>query len=189
VIPLDDGVIIDLLFKRCETAIEETRRKYGQRLIRTANNILNNIEDAEECVSDALMKAWASIPPNRPEMLGAYLMKIVRNLSINRLESRNASKRGGGETDLLLSELEECLPSPTGTEDEYESLVVTNAIGAFLNKQDKTARVAFILRYFHGDSINEITQRFKMNESKVKSILFRMRKKLRKHLEKEGIII
>jgi len=186
---MEDNAILDMFFARQEMAIDETRSKYGKRLFRTSMNILHSNEDAEECVSDTLLKAWNVIPPTRPELLGAFLVKIARNLSINKWEAKSAAKRGGGETNLVLSELEECLPSEGGPEQEHEAASITKAINDFLEKIDKTARVAFVLRYFHGESIKTICERFQMSESKVKSILFRTRKKLRAHLEKEGIAI
>jgi len=189
VVNVEDSAILDMFFGRQESAIDETRNKYGKRLFRTSKNILHSNEDAEECVNDALMKAWEAIPPNRPAMLGAFLAKIVRNLSINKWEAKSAAKRGGGETNLVLSELEECIPAQGGPEQEHEAALVTEAINTFLNDIDKTARVAFVLRYFHGESIRAISERFKMSESKIKSILFRTRKKLKVHLEKEGIAI
>jgi len=186
---MDDHIILDLFFSRQESAIDETKRKYGQRLHRTAMNILQSKEDAEECVSDTLFQAWEAIPPSRPTSFGAYLAKIARNLSLNKWAAGRADKRGGGEMFLLLDELEECLPAPGGLEEAYEAALVTDAINAYLNTVDKTARVTFVLRYFHGESIGEISGRFQMSESKIKSMLFRTRKKLRVHLEKEGVVL
>jgi len=186
---VEDSLIIDMFFARQELAIEETKRKYGRRLFRTSNNVLSNSEDAEECVNDTLLKAWDVIPPSRPVMLGAFLAKIARNLSINKWEAKGAAKRGGGETNLLLSELEECIPALSGTEKEYESKLVGEAINSFLIKEKQAARVVFVLRYFNGESINAISERFKMSESKIKSMLFRTRKKLKDYLEKEGLTI
>jgi RNA polymerase sigma-70 factor (ECF subfamily) len=116
-------------------------------------------------------------------------MKIARNRSLNRWEARKAAKRGGGEADVLLGELEGCIPSSNTTEQLHEVSLTTAAINHFLAKADKTARVAFVLRYFHGESIAALAIRFNMTESKVKSILFRQRKKLRAHLEREGITV
>ena len=186
---MEDSLILDMFFSRQESAIAETRRKYGNRLFRTSRNIVRSNEDAEECVNDTLLKAWEAIPPTRPAMFGAFLVKITRNLSLNKWEAKNAAKRGGGETNLLLDELEECLPSASTPEKEHEAALVTRAINSFLSNIDKTARVAFVLRYFHGESIRAISDRFQMSESKVKSMLFRTRKKLRAHLEKEGVVI
>jgi len=188
---LDDNHILDLFFARQEDALEITKRKYGQRLLRTAMNILHNIQDAEECVSDTLLNAWNAIPPNRPAMLGAFLAKISRNLAINKWKAKSAARRGGGEMPLMLSELEDCIPSTkTGTpETTYEANQITAAINDCLNSMDQTVRVAFVLRYFHGESIASICARFNISESKAKSMLFRARKKLKTHLEKEGVSI
>jgi len=186
---LEDKEIIALFFERREEALDETRQKYGRRLFFTSMNILRNHEDAEECVSDTLFKAWEAIPPNRPTMFGAFLAKITRNLSINKWKAQTADRRGGGEMELLLGELEDCIPiSKTGLpEAAYEAQTVTEAINDCLHDMDQTARVTFVLRYFHGASIRDIAERFDMSESKVKSLLFRSRKKLGAHLEREGV--
>ena len=188
---MDDSRIIELFFKRKESALENVRLKYGQRLFRTAMNILSNIQDSEECVNDTLFKAWEAIPPNRPAMLGAFLAKISRNIALNKWKAKNAERRGGGETTLVISELEDCIPSPSSNspEAEYDSNVTTAAINDCLNAMNQTMRVVFVLRYFHGESIANISERFGMSESKVKSMLHRSRKKLKVNLEREGIVV
>ena len=186
---MEDSAILDMFFNRQESGITEARLKYGKRLFRISKNILHSNEDSEECVNDTLLKAWEVIPPNRPTMFGAFLAKISRNLSINRWEAKSAAKRGGGETDLMLSELENCIPSANEPEAEYEASLVTAAIDTFLSTLEQQPRVTFVLRYFHGESVRAISERFKVSESKVKSILFRVRKKLGMYLEKEGITI
>ena len=188
---MDDNKILDLFFERREEALEHTKRKYGNRLMRSAMNILYNHQDAEECVNDTLLRAWRAIPPGRPAMFGAFLAKISRNLAINKWQSKTTERRGGGEATLMLGELEDCIPSPAGgtPEAEYNSRLVTEAINEFLGTLDQTARVAFVLRYFHGESIASICARFNMSDSKAKSLLFRTRKKLKTHLEKEGVLI
>ena len=189
---MEDNEILDLFFARREKALYETQQKYGQRMFKSAMNILNNIQDAEECVNDTLAKAWEAIPPKSPAMLGAFLSKITRNLSINKWKAKGAARRGGGEADLLLSELEDCMPLTKNIlepEKEYESHLVTEAINNCLSSMDQTARIAFVLRYFHGESIRNICERFNMSESKAKSLLFRSRKKLKAYLEKEGVVL
>ena len=186
---LEDREILDLYFNREEAALSETRLKYGMRMYKVAINILRLNEDAEEIVNDTLLKAWEAIPPSRPEFFGAFLAKISRNLSINKYQARGAAKRGGGEVSLFLSELGDCIPAQGGPESEYESARVKDAINQGIAKLDKTARAAFILRYFHGESIRDVCERFGMSESKVKSILFRARKKLGAFLEKEGVVL
>ena len=186
---MDDNDILDLYFDRDESAITETRVKYGLRIFKISINILRAKEDAEECVNDTLLKAWDAIPPSRPGLLGAYLAKIARNLSINKWQARGAAKRGGGEASLILSELVDCIPAKGGPEQEYESARVQEAINSCLATMDKSTRAAFVLRYFHGESIRGICERFDISESKAKSILFRARKKLGAYLKKEGVTI
>lgn len=188
---MDDNEIVNMFFARQEDAIEICKRKYGQRLTRSAMNILHNGQDAEECVNDALFKAWEAIPPSRPEMLGAFLSKISRNLAINKWKSKNAARRGGSDTTIMLGELEDCIP--TASHDKPEEMhaanQVTAAINACLNNMEKIMRMAFVLRYFHGESIASICARLDMSESKAKSMLLRARKRLKAHLEKEDITI
>ena len=147
---MDDKDILDLFFERREEALDETRRKYGRRLFFSAMNILHNHQDAEECVSDTLLNAWEAIPPSRPTMFGAFLAKITRNLSLNKWKAQHAERRGGGEVELLLSELEDCVPSSKShiPEEALESQHITEAINDCLRELDQTARVAFVLRYF-----------------------------------------
>ncbi|MCL2368505.1 MAG: RNA polymerase sigma factor [Oscillospiraceae bacterium] len=188
---MEDYEILNLFFARQEVALQETERKYGGRLFSTAMNILHNSQDAEECVSDTLHKAWETIPPTRPVLFGAFLAKITRNLSLNRWKSQRTERRGGDEVELLLGELEDCVPGARGDRPEaaYEAQLVTEAINHCLGAMEQRVRVAFVLRYFHGESIANICERFDMSESGVKSLLFRARKKLSAHLEKEGVLL
>lgn len=186
---MEDSKILDMFFERKEQAMEETRLKYGSRLFRSAMNVVYNNQDAEECVNDTLLKAWQVIPPTRPTMFGAFLAKISRNLAINKWKSKTAARRGGGEIDLMLSELEDCIPSKQHEpERAYETALLTQTINSYLASMEQTARIAFVLRYFHGESILSISEHFNISESKVKSMLFRARNKLAAHLEKEGVL-
>ena len=186
---MDDHAIMDLFFKRQEIALSKSEEKYGKRMHNVAYNILNSDEDAQECVNDTLLKAWNTIPPERPAFLGAFLSKITRNLAINKWKSQRAKKRGGSEVTLLLDELQDCIGTSSGPEEAYESAVVAKAINTYLNSIEQVSRVTFILRYFHGESIENISQRLQISESNVKSKLFRTRKKLSAYLEKEGIAV
>ena len=186
---LDDIKIIDLYWERSESAIDETSLKYGNYCTKIAINILQNREDSEECVSDTYLKAWDAIPPQRPAKLSAFLGRITRNLSFNRFTARNTQKRGGTNIELLLSELEECIPSDSSVEADYEAGQTARIIDAFLASAKPDNRIIFVRRYWYADSITEIASRFDMSESKVKSILFRTRNKLKDYLEKEGVVL
>lgn len=186
---MEDDKIIDLYWARQETAIMETDRKYGNYCRSISLHILKNQEDTEECVNDTWMRAWDTMPPKRPDFLGAFLGKIVRNLAISRYRMTHAQKRGSGEVDLLLMELEECLPSAKSVEEEIEGKETAAAISRFLYMVDEESRNIFVRRYFYADSVKEVADRFEVSESKVKSQLFRLRNRLKDYLEKEGITI
>jgi len=164
-------------------------QKYGRILHKVAYNILHDGQDAEECVNDTLMQAWKAIPPKQPEFFGAYLAKITRNFSLQRWRAAGTQKRGGGQGNLILDELGETIPHPESVEQSHDYSQTVRAINLYLSKIDADTRIVFVRRYFFGDSVQEICTRFGAGQSKIKSMLFRARQKLRNHLEQEGIII
>ena len=186
---MTDCDIVKLYLNRSEKAINETDKKYGRYCMTVAENILRNKADSEECVNDTYLKAWNSIPPQKPQKLSTYLGKITRNLAINRYNHYSAQKRCGNETELILSELENCLPSESTTEKAFDEMLLVKSIEAFLKEQSKEKRRIFLLRYWYAFSISEIAKEISQSESKVTSTLFRLRLKLKEHLEKEGIFI
>ncbi len=178
---MTDREIVDLYFRRSETAVKETKIKYG-RLIRSIFiNICGADGDVDECVSDTLMALWNAIPPLRPDSFSAYLSKVARNISVNRL------KRGrSGPVPLCLEELGECVPGPSDLQREAETGEIGEIINRFLGKLPKRSRGIFIKRYFYGCGIKEIADFYDMKENAVKQLLFRLRAKLKNSLEKEG---
>lgn len=186
---MKDEEIVALYWERDEKAITATSDKYGSYCHSIAHNILHNNEDVQECVNDTWLGAWKSMPPHRPERLSAYLGKITRNLSLNRFKQYTAEKRGAGQTELVLSELEDCIPARTSVEQVIEEMALAGSISLFLRAQPPQKRNIFIRRYWYLCPIRDIAAAFGMSESKVTSLLFRMRSELKTHLEKEGIIL
>jgi len=186
---LTDVEILDLYWARSELAIGETAQQYGPYCLAIALNILRNREDSDECVNDTYLNAWNAIPPQRPSALSAFLGRITRNLSFDRYKARKAQKRYGNETALILSELEDCIPSSYKADEEIEARVLEETIDNFLTTVGKDDRVFFVRRYWYADSISGIAKRFVVNESRVKTSLFRTRNKLRIILEREGILV
>ena len=184
-----DHEIIELYWARNESAITATAEKYGNYCHTIAYNILRNKEDAEECANDTYLGAWNSIPPQRPNRLSIYLGKITRNLALNRYKRYTAEKRGHGQVVLALSELEACVPSETTVEQTVEENELAAAIDRFLYAKPKLNRNIFVRRYYHLYAIRDIADAYGMSESKVTSLLFRMRNELRRFLEKEGIML
>lgn len=186
---MKDAEIVELYWNRDEAAITATSERYGNYCYSIAYHILQCSEEAKECVNDTYWKAWLSIPPQRPSRLATYLGKITRNLSLDRLKRLNAQKRGNGQVKLALQELENCIPAATDLDQIADEIVLANAINQFLRAQSRTERNIFVGRYWHLYSIADLAQAYSMHESKVASLLFRMRQKLKHHLEKEGIYI
>jgi len=186
---MKDKEIMALYWNRDEAAVAATADTYGNYCYCIAYNILRNNEDAEECVNDTWLSAWKSIPPQRPDRLSTYLGKITRNLSLNRYKLLTAQKRGYGQVALALSELEECIPAQRDMEQIVDEMVLVNSIECFLRVQSRTARNIFIGRYWYLYPIRELARAYRMSESKVASLLYRMRIKLKMHLEKEGIAL
>lgn len=184
---MKDNELIDLYWSRDEAAITATADTYGNYCYSIAYNILYNNEDAEECVNDTWLNAWKSIPPQRPNRLSTYLGKITRNLSLNRYKLLTAQKRGNGQVELALSELEGCVPAQGNMEQITDEMVLVRAIETFLRAQPRTERNIFIGRYWYLYPIRDLAEAYRMSESKVASLLYRMRNKLKLHLEKEGI--
>lgn len=186
---MDDDKIIDLYWERSEVAISETANKYGRYCHYISYNILHNAEDAEECVNDTFLGAWNSMPPQRPNNLSTFLGKITRNLSLNKYELYNAKKRGLGQTELVLSELNDCIPAPDNVVQATEEMILVESINQFLYNLSDVKQKVFVLRYWYLSSIKNIAQQYEMTENKVASMLFRMRKELKLYLEKEGIML
>ncbi len=180
---LEDKEIVDLYWARLEQAIVESKSKYGACCRGIAYRILQNNEDADECENDTYLRAWNAMPPSRPKFLGAFLSRIARNISIDLYEKRRAAKRGGGQTSLVLHELEECIPDVgLRAEDDIDSCGLSNSLDLFLGGLSKEARIFFIQRYWMSCSIAEIAIKNNASEGKVKMSLHRTRRALRKHL-------
>lgn len=186
---MEDAAIIDLYWARDEAALRESHLKYGSFCGAIAKNILSSREDAEECVNDTWLRAWNAIPPARPSPLRAFLGRITRNLSLDRFRASRAQRRGGGEIAILLDELGQCIPSDSSVEGVFDAKQTAAAITRFLDAQPELQRQVFLRRYWFGDSIHAIAERFALNEGTVKSGLFRTREKLRLALEQEGVAL
>ena len=184
---MEDAAIVDLYFDRDEEAIACSRDKYGRMLFGIALNILRLREDAEECENDTYFTAWNKIPPDKPTMLGAYLSRITRYLSLNRRKKDEAEKRPQ-RLSAIESELLECLPDNETPETVFENGCLRETINSFIRVQKQEERIVFLRRYFYGDSIDKIAGRTGFSESKIKSILHRLRARLKETLEKEGLL-
>ena len=184
---MEDERIIELYFSRDERALKETADKYGSYLMTIANNILNQLEEAEECVNDTYLRAWNSIPPTRPNRFNVFLAGIVRNLAIDRYRKKRTVKNGGGQVALCLDELSECIGERDVDIDDANEL--KNALNGFLKGIKTRQKDIFLLRYYYLLPIEDVAKRCKCSKASEKMSLHRTRKELRNYLEKEGISI
>ena len=184
---MDDRRIVELFLERSEEAILETDIKYGRYCHKIAFNVLGNDEDSEECVNDAYMRAWGSIPPNEPDSMASYIGRITRNLALDKLRQKQSDKRGNGEVPVVLDELAECVSGVDELERRQDSEEITNAINSFLETLSATERGVFMRRYWMMESIADVAGLYGISVSKTTTMLFRLRGRLKKHFMKEGI--
>lgn len=184
---MDDNKIVELLFARNEDGIKHMDDTYGRRLFALADNIVRNDQDAEESVSDTYMKAWDTIPPQKPMHLFAYLAKICRNFALKKLDWKQAAKRNA-EVVSLTQEMETCIPD-TSRDREIEAKELGRILDAFLRTLTEENLLVFMRRYWYVDTIAEIAARYGISESAVNMRLNRTRAKLSAYLNKEGICL
>lgn len=182
---MNDSKIVELLFARNEDGIKHMDDTYGRRLFALADNIVRNDQDAEESVSDTYMKAWDTIPPQKPMHLFAYLAKICRNFALKKLDWKQAAKRNA-EVVSLTQEMETCIPD-TSRDAEVEARELGRILDAFLRTLSEENLLVFMRRYWYVDTIAEIAARYGISESAVNMRLNRTRAKLSAYLKKEGI--
>ena len=185
---MDDKKIIELFWARDEAAIGETEKKYGKLARYVASNILSSREDAEECVNDALLALWNSIPPEKPDNLCAYIARLVKNLALKRTRSNNAWKRRANY-NASGDELLDLIPDGKSIAEEYEVKQIGTVVNGFLAGLSARDRDVFVMRYWYGDTVHEVSRQTKLSESLIKSLCERLKKKLREELAKEGIIV
>lgn len=184
---MNDKDIVQLFFERSQQAITELSQKYGKLCFHIALNILKCNEDAEECENDTYLRTWNNIPPDDPMCLKAYVSRIVRNLALSKYRYNHRQMRDS-HLQVYLSELQDCIPASQNVEASADD-TVNSAIQAFLSTQDLAARVLFIQRYFYMESISVLSKRFGLKESNISTKLNRTRAKLKRYLEKEGIML
>lgn len=183
---MEDAQLIAMFYQRSEQAIAGLKERYGSLCLSVARRILPDARDAEECLSDVLLKIWNSIPPEQPECLPAYLSRITRNAALDRYSYNHAEKRSTALTNAF-EELEYSLAASFDVEQQIQEQDFRRFINEFLLGLKKENRIFFVRRYWYGESITEIANAFRISEEKVKSSLFRTRNRLKSALEKEGL--
>ena len=180
---MDDKELVRLFWDRNEAALAECGQKYGSWLRRIAMNILELPEDAEECVNDALLAAWNRIPPHEPESLKAFLGKLIRDIAVSRYRENHAARRDSS-LRVMLDELAETVPSSFSVEDEVEANALSALIESWLRAQKKDERALFVRRYYYGETVKSLAAAYGCSEQKMAQIMLRLRRSLKKAIEK-----
>lgn len=184
---MNDNQIIALFFERSDRAIQALDQKYGTVCSRTANNILGSWQDAEECVNDAYLGVWNAIAPQKPDPLIAFVLRIVRNISIKRLQYNRAVKRTGNYQECY-EELSDCIAGPDTAESIYHASQVTYYIEEFLVHLSRTNRLLFVRRYWYMDSMKTLDETTGLGEGVVRTRLSRLRQQLKEKLSEKGVL-
>lgn len=184
---MEDSKILSLYLNRDEGAVEATAKKYGGYCAGIAGNILDSREDIEEVLNDTWLRAWSTIPPERPIHLKLYLARIARNLSYDKFRAQSRNKRGGGTITVALEELAECVPDHGQPGDALDARELQKAVDRFLGTVPDRDREMFLRRYFHVEDISAVAKAMDIRETAVRTVLSRTRKKLKKYLEKEEL--
>ena len=185
---MEDEEIIGLFFARSEQAICELDRKYGKVFQKTSYNILKDELDAAECVNDAYLGTWNTIPPTRPNSLVSFVCQIVRNISVKRYYKKKAMKRNS-TYDVAMEEIDACLSSVNTVEDEVETKELAHIIEGFLETLSSENRVIFLQRYWFSDTYSDIAKKVGISEKSVSVRLARIRKKLREYLVEREVLV
>ncbi|MBO7740443.1 MAG: sigma-70 family RNA polymerase sigma factor, partial [Clostridia bacterium] len=184
-----DETIIELYWSRNEQAISETDIKYKAFLLAVANNIVSDRRDSEECLNDAYIGTWNSIPPARPILLKSFLAKIMRRVAINRFHANNRQKRIASEYAVSLSEFEDLITNSESTEAEFETQELAKAISNYVRSLSDRQMYIFISRYYIADPIPKISSELGCSVSTVKREITAIRIGLKNHLESEGYVL
>jgi len=156
-------------------------KRYEERLFYTVYRILHHREDAEDCLQEALIKAWEERSSLRdPTSFKAWLYRVLSNTALDRLRG---TKR---HNEALESYRNEALQFPKvagATPREALRLArqaerIENAIDGLAPKQ----KVVFVLRHFQGLKLGEIAEVLDCPVGTVKATLHAALGKLRKTL-------
>ena len=183
---MKDEEIVALYWQRSEDAIKETAAKYEAYLATIAYNVLFDPEDCRECVNDTYLAAWNSMPEHKPSVLSTYLGKMIRHIAIDVFRKKNSVKRYASEYALSLSELGDAFADTQTTEQNFDVLLLEDAVNTFIRALPDKTRHVFIGRYCFFDSVKAIAAYCGISEANVKAILFRTRQKLKEYLMEEG---
>lgn len=184
---MEDYEIVNLFCVKSELAIKEVVKKYGRYIYYICLYVTGKHEDAEECFNDSLYILWSRIPLSRPKSLPAYIRTVAYHVALGRKDYYNAAKRNRQ----LEEDYDENSMTAAGNniEEYIERICIMAAFQKFILGLSLEKQYVFTEKYNNSKSIEEISNKYGMSQSKVKMMLFRMRQELKKRLEEENIYI
>jgi RNA polymerase sigma-70 factor (ECF subfamily) len=159
--------------------------RHSRSVFRLAFRMTANEQDAEDVVQETFLKAYRQLGNYESRSsFGTWLYRIAANCSLDlvrarrRREEQHASE-DSGQDDLMLR-----IPAATPQPDRLAlSGEVSGRVQAALGGLTPQERIAFVLRHFEGQSIEEIGSALGLNTNATKNSIFRAVQKLRRELE------
>lgn len=168
--------------KKVNLDIEEIINQYSGYIYKTVLNISkDNLseEDIEEIIADTFFSFWKNKEKfDRTKEIKFYLCGIAKNLIKQKFRKN--------EVNYDIDNYENVLPDTVTINDIYERNEKQRIIERELNKLSKQDIAIFIMFYYNSKKIKEISTELETSEFIVKSRLYRIRKKLKKELERQG---
>ena len=186
---LSDEAIVELYWARDEAAIKHTDIKYRSYLLKTAYNILQDMQDSEECLNDTYLDTWNTIPPERPRVLQAFIGRITRNLAIDRYRAKHRKKAVPPCFIASLEDLQGWALEDGDYESEQQAQMLADVISAWLRTLDERKRYVFFARYYDAQTTQDIAQVLGVARSTVNADISYIRASLKSTLEKEGYTV
>ncbi len=188
--PASDEAILDLFAARDERALAEIDRKYRSLLLGVARHILPDERDREECLNDTYLRAWGAIPPAHPDSLRAYLVQIMRRLSLDRYDQNRRARRVPAAMTVPIDDLAELLPLADGGVDEtLQAETLRRLVNDFLRTQSERRRFIFIEHIYLCTPVTAVARTLGITESAVYKELTRARVALKEYLAKNGVYV
>lgn len=186
---ISDEEIVRLYWRRDDTAIRETDRKYGTYLHSIAWNILRDELDCEECKNDAYLGVWNAIPPTKPASFRAFLTQIMRRVAINRYRKNSVKRLVPPELTVVLEECGDLLTDGSSVDDALAAQELGRIISGYVRGLPDRQRYVFVGRFFMAQPVDRLAKELGVTASAVYKELDKLKRGLKEHLERNGITV
>ena len=132
-----------------------------------------------------LVRRMEQNAPRASRVAGRFLG--AHHAQSGRWRREHAQKRNDG-LEVLLAELEECVPSPDDVEATVERKMLAEAIGAWLDTLERRDRWLFLRRYWYADPVKQLASALREQPNTCSQRLSRLRKDPRMFLESKGVV-